>query len=1344
MTQNISPDPDNNKEISKSQSQQEETNLGVPDRARSSDAIEQQTRSEIKLQPKREKKQEAKRAELKFFSNSKKYLKAKAAATASAIVMLPILAMGTATYFLGNAAIDKQITIARRVDPTGLGEIELARQKQLLADLLIGTGVAALLAGTLAAGWASLSNSSAMRLATAAAESAAKKNKIKKRSQLVKEFIYNLQQSLDRQDIFQAAVSEAQEVLGCDRVVVYSVDKQSQGVVVAEAVRSNFPKALGATIQDPCFEARYIEQYRNGSVRVVNDIYQADWTQCYLEQLTSLKVRANLLVPILNEGKLEGLLVAHQCDAPRNWKQKEIDYLTQLAKRAGFVLGYANLAVDRDNLQLQLQQQTTIENQWTQYFTNTVGHIRASLKRQDILNITVEEVQKVLNCDRVVVYSTNAQSQGVIIAEAVTAGWTRALGKVIDDPCFEARYIEQYRDGRVRALGNIYESGMTTCYIEQLENLEVKANLVAPIINEGKLEGLLVAHQCIAPRAWQQHEIRWVAQIATQLGFVLEHTELIADYHRLQQQAEVETQWTHYLTDAIQYIRASLSREDIFQATVKEVRRILNCDRAVIYSMDRQSQGVVVAESVAPGWTRALGMTIEDPCFEARYMDKYRNGRVRALENIREAGLTSCYIEQLEVLEVKANLVTPVINEGKLLGLLVAHQCHAPRAWHHHEVRWMAQLATQVGFALDNASLLVNSDRLENQSETERQLTQYFTNAVRYIRDSLIQEDILDVATEEVRRILNCDRVVVYSLDRQSSGVIIAESVAPGWTRAKGITIKDPCFEARYIEKYRDGRVRALDNIREAGLTSCYIEQLEVLQVKANLVTPVINEGKLFGLLVAHQCSAPRSWQQHEIRWITQIATQVGFALDNAKLLRRLENEGKQIQLLKNFALRVGEADREEDLLEVSVEEARKAIAADRVIVYAFDRDWAGTVVAESVIRGFPKALRAKIKDPCFAQNYAVKYQNGRIQAIDNIYKAQLTDCHLEQLEPFAVKACAIVPILPNKQLFGLLIAHQCDAPRHWQESELDLLAQFALQLGSALDRTRLSQQLEQTSHSIKEPSDRKIQQQDRLEQKVSEILKESKTAYETLSQEVTRQSEAIVKFLTHLQTLNAPTKDPTRFSQQKALPAQREVPARQQENARIKNNPINIQAAISATTVKLKHLNQSYQTIFQMVSMIDSLRERVSHQTDSESGQTGEFDRASLISMAKAATPLINGLSAETAQIESSIAELVMATRQVAEAIDTDTQTQPTFEQTQLAPTNPVHLIQSAIIDPQIDNPDNLISQSSEQAQNSAFTERFVQEMAEIASNISEQSMAITESFNKLTEFTQDLGNRE
>ena len=693
---------------------------------------------------------------------------------------------------------------------------------------------------------------------------------------------------LGQEDILNTTVIEVRHLLNCDRVLVYSLDENNRGMVIAESVAQQWTKAQGRMIDDPCLAVSYIDEYRHGRVRALNDIQKANVTPCYLEQLEELQVKANLVAPIVSEDKLFGLLIAHQCSDIRNWQEQEIHWLTEIATQVGLMLEYNKIFAQTDQEEQKLL--AASENLWNRHFTDAIQYIRQSITEEDILKASVKEVRRVLECDRVVIYSLNSDRYGMIVAESVAAGWIKAKGKVINDPCFEAKYLDMYRDGRVRAWNNIYEPGLTECYVEQLEQLQVKANLVTPILNEGKLFGLLVAHQCSAIRDWQQPEIRWVAQIATQVGFALDNAKLFADAKQLQHQLENEAKLTKYFTDAVRYIRESLQQEDILEISVEEVRRVLECDRVVVYSLNKNFRyGSIIAESVVPGWTRALNKEIDDPCFEPTYRDKYRNGRVRAWSNIYEAGMTQCYIEQLEKIQVKANLVTPIVSEGELFGLLVAHQCSDFREWQQPEIRWVTQIATQVGFALDNAELLVNAKRLQQEVKDESQWTDYFADATQQIRRSLKTGDILNTSVREIRRILECDRVVVYGMNSDHHGLIIAESVAPGWTRAKGRVIKDPCFESRYLDKYRNGRVRAWSNIYEAGMTQCYIDQLEKLEVKANLVTPIVSEGELFGLLVAHQCSDFREWQQPEIRWVTQIATQVGFALDNAKLLEQLK-----------------------------------------------------------------------------------------------------------------------------------------------------------------------------------------------------------------------------------------------------------------------------------------------------------------------------------------------------------------------------------------------------------------------------------------------------------------------
>ena len=516
-----------------------------------------------------------------------------------------------------------------------------------------------------------------------------------------------------------------------------------------------------------------------------------------------------------------------------------------------------------------------------------------------------------------------------------------------------------------------------------------------------------------------------------------------------------------------------------------------------------------------------------------------------------------------------------------------------------------------------------------------------------------------------------CDRVVVYSLNPENKyGTVIAESVSAGYTRALDKTIEDPCFEARYLDKYRDGRVRAIDNIYEAGMSRCYIEQLESLEVKANLVTPILNEGKLFGLLVAHQCSEPRHWQDYEIRWVTQIATQVGFALDNAKLLQRSKEAGLPTQLLNNFSQGIGERVNKSGLLNIAVEQARKVIQLDRVIVYQFDNNLNGGIVVESVVPGYPRALNSQIKDPCFKREYVEEYRQGRTKAIANIYRADLTIHHLEQLESLSVKASVAAPILQDGRLFGLLIGHQCQQPRSWSQSEIDLFAGLALQLGLALDRVDLKEELDAAKNAQTNETQKQLEQRhgnniQPTEREIFQLLIENQAELRELRAKIDKRSTA--------NNLAAPL--------------------RHREIASTKNTQGEevsaAQRAIAEATKKVEELNQSQQNLHQMVNIINDLKERIGR-------SSALLKEPSQLSMGEIT-------------IESSEAVL--------EPIDSyDYDIDPITGQ----------------------------AVENEATPSSLSMNQFVGDITDLSNKISQQSLIVTDSFQKLAEFAQQLSERK
>lgn len=184
--------------------------------------------------------------------------------------------------------------------------------------------------------------------------------------------------------------------------------------------------------------------------------------------------------------------------------------------------------------------------------------------------------------------------------------------------------------------------------------------------------------------------------------------------------------------------------------------------------------------------------------------------------------------------------------------------------------------------------------------------------------------------------------------------------------------------------------------------------------------------------------------------------------------LWKQEADAERAQQFADITLRVRRSLNMEDILNTAVKEVRKVLKTDRVIIYRFDPDWKGTIVGESVGSDWTPALGAQIEDTCFKQNHGGLYQKGRVRAIDNIYQAELTDCHIRLLERFEVKANLIAPIQTDNQLLGLLITHQCSEPRAWQQSEIDLFTHLAIQIGFALDQANLLRELQQAEQVLR------------------------------------------------------------------------------------------------------------------------------------------------------------------------------------------------------------------------------------------------------------------------------------
>lgn len=200
------------------------------------------------------------------------------------------------------------------------------------------------------------------------------------------------------------------------------------------------------------------------------------------------------------------------------------------------ILGFALLTsfVDqRLTIQVKLLDKLEAEARRSQLFTEITLQIRRSLKSEDVLYTTVNEIRQALKSDRVVIYRFHPDWSGTIVAESVAEGWLKTIGKTVREP-FREDYIAMYTNGEVRATDNIKQTGYTNCHCQILEDFQIKANLVAPIIINNQLISILCVHQCSQPRHWQKFEIDLVRHLAIQLGIALEQASLLNEFQQAQ------------------------------------------------------------------------------------------------------------------------------------------------------------------------------------------------------------------------------------------------------------------------------------------------------------------------------------------------------------------------------------------------------------------------------------------------------------------------------------------------------------------------------------------------------------------------------------------------------------------------------------------------------------------------------------------------------------------------------------------------------------------------------------------------------------------------------------------
>jgi len=199
---------------------------------------------------------------------------------------------------------------------------------------------------------------------------------------------------------------------------------------------------------------------------------------------------------------------------------------------------------------LQLPPQLSEQEDLLNRITN---RIRQSLKLEEILTATVQEIRLFLNIDRVKIYQFSADGSGEVIAEAVVRDrlpsllglhfpaedipaharelFVKARPRVIVDVASQLKTLDPLDNlqgpSETTLTRDIRYSPVDPCHAQYLSAMGVCSSLVIPLLHQNQLWGLLAAHHSES-RRFSERELKIMQILVDQVSIAIAQANLLS------------------------------------------------------------------------------------------------------------------------------------------------------------------------------------------------------------------------------------------------------------------------------------------------------------------------------------------------------------------------------------------------------------------------------------------------------------------------------------------------------------------------------------------------------------------------------------------------------------------------------------------------------------------------------------------------------------------------------------------------------------------------------------------------------------------------------------------------
>ncbi|MEZ2301263.1 MAG: ATP-binding protein [Microcoleus sp.] len=244
------------------------------------------------------------------------------------------------------------------------------------------------------------------------------------------------------------------------------------------------------------------------------------------------------------------------------------------------------------------------------------------------------------------------------------------------------------------------------------------------------------------------------------------------------------------------------------------------------------------------------------------------------------------------------------------------------------------------------------------------QLTRHILTKIQSTSDL---RSLCQLIAEEIRKIIEFDRVMVYRLDREGSGEVIAENKRSDLTSYLGLRFPDSDIPKSSKELYRLNKIRLIPNINYhpaalipancpltnaspdlsfsvlRSVSPCHIEYLQNMKVGASMSISLLKNNQLWGLIACHH-NTPK-YLPYQTRTLCEFIGQImSLELSNKEENENLDDKIRLKNLQSDFVESIYQA---EDFVE--------AVGRDRDRLLSLVNATGAAIISNDLVRLFGK-----------------------------------------------------------------------------------------------------------------------------------------------------------------------------------------------------------------------------------------------------------------------------------------------------------------------------------------------------------------------------------------------------